>query len=173
VWWISLHNTADLSDRPEDWSGKSGNWGWRIFPTGRAIPIKKTWGYGLGKTVKIYDLSERSFSWILKNIGIYTPISPLISTASLLGTKLLFWAMKEKFNELLDYFPPEILSTIINQNLNNITDLYVQLSYSPNPLRKVEQCNTILASCPYLATDCSFTNIGRRIVQKVSQPKFQ
>ncbi|MCJ7659367.1 MAG: DUF58 domain-containing protein [Anaerolineales bacterium] len=33
--------TADLLDRPEARPGKSGNWEWRISPSGRAIPIKK------------------------------------------------------------------------------------------------------------------------------------
>jgi uncharacterized protein (DUF58 family) len=33
--------TRDLFDRPEAQPGKRGHWEWRIFPTGRAIPVRR------------------------------------------------------------------------------------------------------------------------------------
>ena len=84
-------------------------------------------------------------------------------------------AMKNKFSELMDYFPPDILTSKINRNLNNITNLYVQLSYSPHPLRKVDQSNAIQSwhNVRFWFLIARITYIGRRIYRKIPKLTIQ
>ncbi|MCJ7659366.1 MAG: transglutaminase-like domain-containing protein [Anaerolineales bacterium] len=84
-------------------------------------------------------------------------------------------AMKEKIDDLLGYFPSDLLSSKINRNLSDITNLYVQLSYSPHPVRKVDQSNAIQSwhHVRIWLLIARITNLGRRIFQRIPQPKIQ
>lgn len=84
-------------------------------------------------------------------------------------------AMKEKINDLLDYFPSDIFATNINRNLNNITNLYVKLSYSPYSVRKVDQSSAI-QSWNYVRIwllIARVTNFGKRIILRIQHPKIR
>jgi hypothetical protein len=81
-------------------------------------------------------------------------------------------AMNDKISELMDYYPLVNLTSRINRNLNNITNLYVQFSYSPHPLRKIDQSNAIQSwnNIRFWVLVARITNIVRRIYRRILRP---
>jgi transglutaminase-like putative cysteine protease len=84
-------------------------------------------------------------------------------------------AMKGKLNELMAYFPSKILTSRINQNLNYITNLYIQLSYSPHPLGKTAQSGAIQSwhHVRFWILIARIINNGRKFYRKILRPKTE
>ena len=82
-------------------------------------------------------------------------------------------ALKEKFNDLVPYLPAELLTSRINQNLNTITNLYIQFSYSPHPLNKRDRSKVIQSwhQVRFWFQIARITNFVKRAYHKILRPK--
>jgi transglutaminase-like putative cysteine protease len=83
-------------------------------------------------------------------------------------------ALKEKIIALIDYLPAEILTSRINENLNTITNLYIQFSYSPYPLKRVDRSNAIQSwyQVRFWFLLARITNFFIRIYRRIPRPNI-
>jgi transglutaminase-like putative cysteine protease len=82
-------------------------------------------------------------------------------------------ALKVKFTDIVSYLPTEILTSRINQNLNTITNLYIQFSYSPHPLKKLDRSKVIRSwyQVRFWFHIARITNFVKRAYRKILRPK--